>query len=191
MPVPTTKKRKDADPDGDGGEAANLKNDLALQRLLTESHLLETNGSAGSTELVGRNRVKALDLRLEAIGAKKGALTAQQKMPMSLRKGIDGKARERDGKRRTEARENGIILERATGVKAPAAAGKPRSGPDGHRKRVMDVAAPSIGRFKNGALVLSERDVRSMQPGRGGTRGRGAGRGGGAMRSRGGGRKSK
>lgn len=113
-----------------------------------------------------------------------------------MRKGIDNKARERDDKRRSEARENGIILERATGVKAPAAAtagSKSRGGPDGNRKRVMDIAAPSIGRFKNGALILSERDVRSMQSRRGGGRGGGAGRGrgSGAMGPRGGGRKSK
>ena len=64
-------------------EADNLKKDLALQRLLAESHLLD---SSSSSTLSGNSRHKAIDLRLKALGSKSSLFT-QEKMPMSHRKG--------------------------------------------------------------------------------------------------------
>ncbi|KAL8734837.1 MAG: hypothetical protein Q9166_001189 [cf. Caloplaca sp. 2 TL-2023] len=124
-------------------DAANLKKDLALQRLLQESHLLDPRSSLAPS---GQNRHKALDVRQQALGSKSSIFT-QQKMPLAQRKGITAKAAEREDKRRREAKESGIILEKATKLT--------KRDP----KRERGVGAPSVGRFSRGTLTLSKRDV--------------------------------
>lgn len=155
--------------DDDDSETANLKKDLALQRLLTESHLLE---SASNPTLTGKNRHKATDLRIQALGSKT-SIFKQEKMPISHRKGIIAKQAEREETRRREARENGIILERA----------KMNPKKNNVRQKDRGVGAPGVGKFTGGTLTLSKKDIseiegpkRSMD-GRGGGRGRGRGRG--------------
>jgi hypothetical protein len=153
--------------DDDASEAANLKKDLALQRLLTESHLLE---SATNPTLRGNNRHKATDLRLQALGSKVSILK-QEKMPLAHRRGIIAKQSEKEDKRRKEARDNGIILEKAKMGKKPI-----------EGKRDRGVGAPGIGKFSGGTLKLSKKDILSVEGpkgssssrgGRGGARGRG------------------
>ncbi|RDW78794.1 uncharacterized protein DSM5745_05646 [Aspergillus mulundensis] len=159
-----SKKAVDDEEDKDV-ESLNLKNDLALQRLLKESHLLE---SASDLAPTGKNRHKALDLRMQELGAK-SSLYHQKNMPSSMRKGIKAKAVSKEDKRRREARENGIILEKP----APK---KQISG--GRRER--GVGGPSIGKFAGGTLNLSKRDVAHVQASRRGggkSRGRGKTRG--------------
>ncbi|KAE8382077.1 hypothetical protein BDV26DRAFT_38300 [Aspergillus bertholletiae] len=149
----------------DGDDAANLKNDLALQRLLKESHLLESSSDLAPT---GKNRLKALDLRMQSLGAKTSLYS--QNMPSSHRRGIKAKAEKKDDKRRREARENGIILEK------PVPKAKPSSG-----RRERGVGGPSIGKFAGGTLNLSKRDLSAIQGPRrsskGKTRGQGKTRG--------------
>ncbi|KAL3424751.1 hypothetical protein PVAG01_04032 [Phlyctema vagabunda] len=161
--------------DDDDSETANLKKDLALQRLLAESHLLD---SASNPTSSGKNRHKATDLRMQALGAKT-SLMKQEKMPMSHRKGIISKQNERESTRRKDARENGIILEKA---KSGSKSGTDKR--DGKRDR--GVGAPSVGKFSGGTLSLSKQDIfdiegpkkiSSGRGGRGGGRGRGRGRG--------------
>jgi hypothetical protein len=156
--------------DDDASEAANLKKDLALQRLLAESHLLD---SAKSPTLSGNNRHKATDLRLQALGSKISILK-QEKMPMSHRKGIIAKKGEKEDKRRREARENGIILEKAQMKKSSEG------------KRDRGVGAPGVGKFYGGTLTLSKKDISEIEGprknfvakgGRGDGRGGGRGRG--------------
>jgi hypothetical protein len=147
-------------------EKLNLKNDLALQRLLRESHLLDAN--SGSLEVTGAARLKALNLRIEALGGKREVV--KERIPMAMRKGIDEKRVNREKKRRREAKEAGIVLEKEV---------KERK----ERKRVKGmgvVAEPGVGKWKNGGLVLSKKDVASITGGgekKGGRGGRG-GRGG-------------
>ncbi|CCU82749.1 unnamed protein product [Blumeria hordei] len=130
-------------------EADHLKNDLALQRLLAESHLLE---SSQDLTLSGRNRHKATDMRLQTLGSKFSILK-QEKMPMAHRRGIVAKQSEREAKRRHNARENGIILEKsATATKR---------GPDFKRDR--GIGAPGVGRFARGTLNLSRKDIAEIQ----------------------------
>ncbi|KAG4423231.1 hypothetical protein IFR04_003597 [Cadophora malorum] len=157
--------------DEDASEAANLKKDLALQRLLAESHLLE---SSKNPTLSGNNRHKATDLRLQALGSKESILK-QEKMPMSHRKGIISKQSEKEAKRRSEARENGIILEKAKMAKKSSAG-----------KRDRGIGAPGVGRFSGGTLTLSKKDIYDIEgPKRTpSTRGRGGGRGGGRGRGK-------
>jgi hypothetical protein len=131
----------------------NLQNDLALQRLLKESHLLDSSASQrASFSIEGKGRIKALDMRLQDLGAKSSVLN-QEKMPMSHRKGIISKSTQRQTTRRKEAAENGIILERfKSGTpKRPQA-----------RQRPRDVGGPGVGKFQRGMLKLSSRDVKDI-----------------------------
>ncbi|KKK23611.1 hypothetical protein ARAM_002852 [Aspergillus rambellii] len=156
----TKTKTKAEDEEEKTSEAQNLKNDLALQRLLKESHLLE---SASELAPTGKNRHKALDLRMQELGAKKSLY--HQKMPSSIRKGIKAKAATKEEKRRREARENGIILEK------PAPKFKGSSG-----RRERGVGGPSIGKFAGGTLNLTKRDIAVVQKSRKGGKVRRKGR---------------
>jgi Domain of unknown function (DUF4602) len=119
-----------------------------LQRLLQESHLLD---SAAELAPSGKNRHKALDLRLQSLGAK-DSLIEQRKMPMSHRKGIISKASKREDTRRREAKENGIILEKPTfKVKKHT------------KRRERGIGGPSVGKFVGGTLKLSNRDLKSIR----------------------------
>ncbi|MCJ1351285.1 MAG: hypothetical protein MMC33_001269 [Icmadophila ericetorum] len=150
---------------------AHLKNDIALQRLLSESHLLSPPTTATSTSTPSStNHSKTLSLRLSSLTSTAAASseTTTQKMPLAHRKGIIAKKKEREERRRKEARENGIVLEVER-----------RGGMDGEGKgkgkRERGIGGPSVGKFKGGVLHLSERDLRSIQ---GPSGGRGRGRGG-------------
>lgn len=85
-------------------------------------------------------------MRLKALGSKSSILQ-QEKMPMSHRKGIVAKAKDREVRRRQEAKENGIILEKVTRVK------------QSEEKRVRGVTGPAVGKFKGGTLRLNKRDL--------------------------------
>lgn len=158
----TVKKKPEED---ESGETANLKNDLALQKLLRESHLLSASSSGTSTPTLsatGIARHKSTDLHLQSLGAK-GSVFTQKKMPMALRKQMIQKARLTEEKRRAEAKEAGIVLERPT-MKAPIRRDD--------KKRDRAVGLPSVGKFRGGTLSLSKKDVRSITGG-GGAKGKG------------------
>jgi hypothetical protein len=169
-PEPTSKKEEEEDTH----DAVNLKHDLALQRLLKESHLLE---SADDLAPTGKNRLKALDLRMQSLGAKT-SLYAQNKMPTAHRRGIKAKAESKEDRRRQEAKENGIILEKPSKVH--------KSSNNGRRDRGLP--GSSVGKFSGGTLNLNKDDIarvqasgRRMMGGRGKGKsrgGRGGGRGG-------------
>ncbi|KAK0711220.1 hypothetical protein B0H67DRAFT_555235 [Lasiosphaeris hirsuta] len=183
--TPTTNP-KSTDPAREAPEdsAAFLANDLALQRLIAESHILSaaggnashylseaaaSNGANSRTFAEGRTRLKTTDMRIQALGAKGSALT-QAKMPMSMRKGITKTAETREETRRREARQNGIVLERERSS-APAAKKKKRSASD----RPVDM--PGVGKMRGAELRISAFEARSIASG-GSRGGRGGGRGG-------------
>lgn len=143
-----SKQAKGVDSDEAFSDAENLKKDLALQRLLKESHLLDPQSS---TSPYGQNRHKAMDLRLQELGTK-SSLYHQRNMPMSQRRGISAKAFGREETRRKEAKENGVILEKVA-----------KGSKDIETKRQRGIGAPSVGRFKGGMLKLSKRDVIEIQ----------------------------
>ncbi|KAF2719571.1 hypothetical protein K431DRAFT_305012 [Polychaeton citri CBS 116435] len=175
-PKPKPNNKPQTAPD-DSPEADDLKNDLALQRLLKESHLLDAkNARTSSMVPEGKVRLKALDMRLQDLGARESHLK-QEKMPMSHRKGMVAKATMREDKRRKEAVENGIVLEKARKRDVGGSSGG--SGGDKLKKRrERGVGGPNVGRFASGTLKLSARDVRDIQGPRRGGRGGGRGRGG-------------
>lgn len=102
----------------------------------------------------GRVRQKTIDLRVQALGSKQSVFT-QKSMPMNMRKGIVAAAASRESKRRKQAKENGVILERE--VKA-----------DGKKKRSKDMGIdmPGMGRLKGAELKLNQRDVKSIEASR-------------------------
>jgi hypothetical protein len=79
---------------------------------------------------------------------------------MNIRKGIDEKKRGKEEKRRKDAKEAGVVLEREV-------RGKRKEG-----RRERGVGGPGVGRMRGGMLVLSKRDIVEVQ-GRKGGRGRG------------------
>ena len=167
--------------DAQDDESNNLQNDLALQRLLKESHLLDANtfsatGTASSAP-EGAARLKALDMRIRDLGGKKSHLE-QDRMPIAFRKGMVAKAGEREDKRRTEAKENGIILERF-GSKSAGGAGAATRGGGRERKKAIGTGGPDVGTFRGATLRLSKNDIKGIEGSgkRGGKGGRG-GRGG-------------
>ncbi|KAL8936045.1 MAG: hypothetical protein Q9211_004381 [Gyalolechia sp. 1 TL-2023] len=136
-------KREPPDQEDAATDAANLKKDLALQRLLEESHLLDPNSSLAPT---GRKRHKAQDMRQQALGSK-SSIFSQKSMPLVQQKGILAKAAEREEHRRRDAKENGVILEKVTKVKWQ------------HPKRQREIGAPRVGKLTRGMLTLSKNDV--------------------------------
>jgi hypothetical protein len=99
----------------------------------------------------GTQRHKANDLRLQTLGSRR-SLFEQDSMPMSHRQGINAKKSTNEARRRKEAAENGVILEKP---KAPSNKSSTR------RDRGVD--APSLGKFRGGTLKLSRRDMAGMQ----------------------------
>ncbi|ROW14392.1 hypothetical protein VPNG_03971 [Cytospora leucostoma] len=163
--------KDDADAQNEDSKAL-LANDLELQRLISESHILSasnpfnttTSGAARLPFAEGRTRALTTDMRVRALGSK-GSIFTQQKMPMGMRKGIAGARAAREERRRREARENGIILERPA-EDAAGAGGK--GGKKGKKKatfgrRDLPVDMPGMGRMKGGELRLSKRDVRAVE----------------------------
>ena len=129
-------------------ETMNLKNDRALQRLLKESHLLNSHKD---TILQGANRHHAVDMRLKDLGAK-GSILEHEKMPLAHRKGIRAKNRARGDIRRKEAQKNGIILEKSPVSRRPSV-----------KRRVREIGAPGVGRLSGATLKLSQKDLQTLQ----------------------------
>ncbi|KAK0389356.1 hypothetical protein NLU13_2931 [Sarocladium strictum] len=141
-----------------------LAQDLELRRLISESHLLApkptftTNITTSTTSnepklfASGRTRRKATDLRLQALGSK-GSIYKQEKMPMNMRKGMVAARALTEAKRRREAKENGVVLEREVGGKKVKR----------KVRRDDSVDMPGIGRMKGAQLRISERDVKSIE----------------------------
>lgn len=147
---------------------ALLANDLELQRLINESHILSasnpfnsigsrtlTAGGGGKTFVQGRTRALTTDMRLQQLGSTTSILT-QRKMPMGMRKGISAAKGAKEEKRRREARENGIILERED-------KGKSGGGKKSKRRGDLAVDMPGMGVFKGGELKLSKREVKAVE----------------------------
>lgn len=177
-PSSKTNKQKPGEKDDPQNEDSKtlLANDLELQRLINESHILAASNpfnsigsrsasstgdgtTGGKTFMQGRTRTLTTDLRLQQLGSKTSILT-QRKMPMGMRQGINAAKGAREEKRRREARENGIILEREnkSGVGGGGGKKSKRRGGDS-----MAVDMPGMGRFKNGELKLSKREVQAVE----------------------------
>ncbi len=90
---------------------------------------------------------------------REAAVPKQAKMPMAMRKGIAQHAFKREEKRRREARESGIVLERKGGKTA----GKTGKTGQGRRRGEAPVDLPGVGKMRGAELRISARDARSIQ----------------------------
>ncbi|KAL8409009.1 hypothetical protein RB594_007453 [Gaeumannomyces avenae] len=162
-----------------------LANDLALQRLLSESHLLSaaTAGHASSSATLlssvaatpaagsaafaqGRLRRRTADLRMQALGSRESVF-AQPAMPLAIRRGIAQHRAAREQRRRREARECGVILEApsssSSSAKSRAGGGGGGGGGGGARRGGPKVGMPGVGKMRGAELRISARDVRDIE----------------------------
>ncbi|PHH54653.1 hypothetical protein CFIMG_004564RAa [Ceratocystis fimbriata CBS 114723] len=168
----------------DENSATMLKQDIELQRLLAESHLLAQPAArlhvVSNTDKLfsdGKLRRKTTDMRVQALHHNANSVLAQQNVPMNIRKGRMAAQAAREDKRRREARENGIILERKGGDSVATGGVEKRRKKSGGGPRVD---MPGVGRMNGAELRISERDVRNIEGPRRGfgrDKGRGGGRG--------------
>ncbi|KAI6352948.1 hypothetical protein MCOR25_009258 [Pyricularia grisea] len=172
-PPARTKKKPGSDPED---SADLLANDLALQRLLSESHLLNqaagnlssssmllssvsaSNPTAAKSFAEGRLRRKTTDLRMQNLGAKE-SIFKQKSMPIAMRKGIVKAGADKEARRRREAKECGVILETA---KSSGDRRRPASSTNGNR-RSKDVGLPGVGRMRGAELRISAKDIRDVE----------------------------
>jgi len=91
-------------------------------------------------------------MRMQSLGSK-SSLFVQEKMPISHRKGITAKANDREWRRRRDAQEDGVVLERAV---------RARKSTDFKRKD-PGIGAPVVGKFRGGTLKLSRKDLHEIQ----------------------------
>jgi len=125
-------------------ETENLKNDVALQRLLRESNILSEHASRGDP---GRLHHLTLDSRISHLGGKD---TSKGRIPTKIRQGIEAAKQKRQAKREREAKEAGILMPVKRKVKSEVP-----------RQRGLNTAS-GVGKFKNGMLKINERDIRRI-----------------------------
>lgn len=161
----------------------NLENDLKLQRLLSESHILAHNMEYSGADLtlqtldydapIGNARRRILDQRIRQAAsvnsATKGMPKKLEKMPMNMRKGMIGARERRVAEYEREAREAGIVLSKvkkgefrnldsgrgATVSSDRLGVGKKQS------KRVRDrgLRIHSVGRATPNGLRISQQEI--------------------------------
>lgn len=99
----------------EGEKSEDLKNDLELQRLIEESHILhegqqysgaDISGATDPMDTIGKSRLKVMNARLSKAGAKQKTA----RIPQAMSVGIRDKAAERQRKYKEEARNAGIII---------------------------------------------------------------------------------
>ncbi|KAK9473611.1 uncharacterized protein V1510DRAFT_362907 [Dipodascopsis tothii] len=167
----------------DDDDRANLKNDLALQRLITESHILHEaqrkGGASLSTDFLfnptGKARLKTLDARIESLAALHGgnhrnaAFKRKQSDPYSLDPAAlisSDRAKFNKQKMPMQMRKGivGKAAERAesrerhareSGIVLPKGITK-KKGKPGRRERSLTVNG--VGHFTRGGLVISKKE---------------------------------
>lgn len=158
---PEPKRRQNAsEPDED--ERQNLDNDLALQRLIKESHILADAGLSGvdiSTGVIGKARHKTLDSRLDDLGLKK---KKEGQMPMKMRQALSAHQQKRKDRHVAQAKEAGIILARSATAKESKK--KPA-------KRERGLKINSVGRETKHGIIISKSEI-AKYSGTGGKKGR-------------------
>lgn len=154
-------------------EQSNLNDDLALQRMISESHILherpkgqefsgaDISGAQDPLENAGKLRLKILEHRLgQAGGGQRG-----QRMPQAMAVGIKKKSASRKQKTKEEARDAGIIL------------AKERFAKSKNRVRDKGLKINAIGKASEHGIYVSPAEIARMTSRRGGAS-RGRGRGG-------------
>lgn len=161
----------------------NLENDLKLQRLLQESHILankvEYSGADVTLQTLdfeaptGNARKRTLDSRLRNISSvnssTKGLPKTLEKMPMSMRKGMIASRERQIAKYEEEARNAGIILSKVKkgelrdikqGKGSTSASDRLGTGKRAPRKiRDRGLKINSVGRSTRNGLIISQQEI--------------------------------
>lgn len=139
----------------DKAEHEDLQNDLALQRLIEESHILgesskdqqfsgaDISGVIDPLEHAGKTRLKIIESRLAKAGAKKSS----QKMPQAMAVGIRDRQSERKQKYKAEAREAGIITAKEKHIKSK------------HRMRDKGLKINTVGKASEHGIHVTAAEI--------------------------------
>ncbi|KAK3813822.1 MAG: hypothetical protein JOS17DRAFT_761042 [Linnemannia elongata] len=159
------------------------KNDAELHSLIKSSRILE---QFAAEQLDGVERRRHQRDQLVNLGIQK---KQNVKVPLQIKFGMMAKQRERDIKELEEAKNNGTYHK---GIKHTFAAA---GGKKKETKRSDRGLKSSMGRFKNGMLTLTEKEIKSVQregvKKKGGKKAGGGGGGGGGGKKGGGKKKGK
>lgn len=176
----------------DPTSAEDLKDDLELQRLLNESHILKSlsderrnsNHLSGAEitlktlnePIIGKARVRTLDARIQELASINGdekKLNKLEKIPMNIRKGIIQKQKSRIDKFENDARENGIILSKnkknnfrkIDNDTSFISKDKIIGRGNVHKTQMRDrgLKIQSVGKSTRNGLVLSSKDISKIQ----------------------------
>lgn len=177
--------KKQGRPDNADDEE-NLENDLKLQRLLEESHILSNKlkYSGVDTTLhtldledpVGIARRRTLNSRLRNISATNSATAGHpkrlEKMPMAMRKGMIENRKKKISRFEEEARNAGIILSKVkkgqlrdldSGKGSTPASDRLGTGIKATKKyRQKGLKINTIGRSTANGLILSQKDIEKI-----------------------------
>lgn len=161
----------------------NLENDVQLQRLLQESHILANNKDYSGADLTmqtidyeeptGKARKKALTSRLRNLSTTNSSTDGQpaklEKMPMSMRKGMIRSRERKIQKYEQEAKDAGIVLSKVkkgqlrdlnSGKGATFASDRLGNGKkDVRRVRDRGLKINSVGKSTRNGLVISSKDI--------------------------------
>ncbi|OAQ29881.1 hypothetical protein K457DRAFT_18731 [Linnemannia elongata AG-77] len=164
-------------------EVEMKKNDAELHSLIKSSRILE---QFAAEQLDGVERRRHQRDQLVNLGIQK---KQNVKVPLQIKFGMMAKQRERDIKELEEAKNNGTYHK---GIKHTFAAA---GGKKKETKRSDRGLKSSMGRFKNGMLTLTEKEIKSVQregvKKKGGKKSGGGGGGGGGGKKGGGKKKGK
>ncbi|KAG0068529.1 hypothetical protein BGZ89_004579 [Linnemannia elongata] len=164
-------------------EVEMKKNDAELHSLIKSSRILE---QFAAEQLDGVERRRHQRDQLVNLGIQK---KQNVKVPLQIKFGMMAKQRERDVKELEEAKNNGTYHK---GIKHTFAAA---GGKKKETKRSDRGLKSSMGRFKNGMLTLTEKEIKSVQregvKKKGGKKSGGGGGGGGGGKKGGGKKKGK
>ncbi|CCG21777.1 Faf1 protein [Candida orthopsilosis Co 90-125] len=163
-------------------ESDNLENDLKLQRLLKESHILANNvdpqfSGADLTlktidfeDPTGKSRKRVLSSRIQELSTTNLAKEKKlESMPMNMRKGMIAKRDARVAKYEKEARDAGIVLSKLkkgqvrdlnAGRGSTSSSDRLGSGKT-HKvqKRERGLKINGVGRSTRNGLVISQNDI--------------------------------
>lgn len=158
----------------------NLENDLKLQRLLSESHILANSLEYSGADLtmqtldydapIGNARRRILDQRIREVSSTNATARKKlEKMPMNMRKTLIKNREQQVAKYEKEAREAGIILSKVkkgelrnidigkgvTPVTDRLGVGK------GHKSRIRDrgLKIHSVGKSTRNGLRISQQEI--------------------------------
>lgn len=168
---------KESPAEGSDDEAENLKNDIELQRFLSESHLLSAFNSGGydNQSVTGNARARTLETRLKDLSSTNGnaaKLNKLEKVPINVRKGMISNHMKKIANFEKDAKDAGVVLShikkgqyRKIGAtyrndierRIGTSVGKQQAGSTKKRQRGLKIQ--SVGQSTRNGLVISRSEI--------------------------------